>query len=308
MASTIQKKKNRKKNLMYLLFLLPGLLYLLINNYIPMFGVFIAFKNIDYVKGIFKSDWIGLQNFRFLFKTKDALIMTRNTLLYNVAFIVLGTIFAIFIAILLCELGERISARLFQSALILPYLLSWVIISYIVFAFLSSDNGYINKAILEAAGKDGINWYGTPFYWVIILVLVYLWKYMGYQSIVYMSNIAGIDSSIKEAARIDGANKLQEIRYIILPLLKPTVIIMVLMAIGRIFYSDFGLFFQVPMDSGALYPATQTVDTYVYRGLMKLNDIGMASAAGLYQSVVGFILVLLSNLAVRRIDPDNALF
>ena len=308
MASTIQKKKNRKKNLMYLLFLLPGLLYLLINNYIPMFGVFIAFKNIDYVKGIFKSDWIGLQNFRFLFKTKDALIMTRNTLLYNVAFIVLGTIFAIFIAILLCELGERISARLFQSALILPYLLSWVIISYIVFAFLSSDNGYINKAILEAAGKDGINWYGTPFYWVIILVLVYLWQSMGYQSIVYMSNIAGIDSSIKEAARIDGANKLQEIRYIILPLLKPTVIIMVLMAIGRIFYSDFGLFFQVPMDSGALYPATQTVDTYVYRGLMKLNDIGMASAAGLYQSVVGFILVLLSNLAVRRIDPDNALF
>ncbi len=308
MASTIQKKKNRKKNLMYLLFLLPGLLYLLINNYIPMFGVFIVFKNIDYVKGIFKSDWIGLQNFRFLFKTKDALIMTRNTLLYNVAFIVLGTIFAIFIAILLCELGERLSARLFQSALILPYLLSWVIISYIVFAFLSSDNGYINKAILEAAGKDGINWYGTPFNWVFILILVYLWKSMGYQSIVYMSNIAGIDSSIKEAARIDGANKLQEIRYIILPLLKPTVIIMVLMAIGRIFYSDFGLFFQVPMDSGALYPATQTVDTYVYRGLMKLNDIGMASAAGLYQSVVGFILVLLSNLAVRRIYPDNALF
>lgn len=176
-----------------------------------------------------------------------------------------------------------------------------------MFAFLSSDNGYINKAILEAAGKDGINWYGTPFYWVIILVLVYLWKSMGYQSIVYMSNIAGIDSSIKEAARIDGANKLQEIRYIILPLLKPTVIIMVLMAIGRIFtrISDC---FQVPMDSGALYPATQTVDTYVYRGLMKLNDIGMASAAGLYQSVVGFILVLLSNLAVRRIDPDNALF
>lgn len=308
MASTVHRKKNRKKSLMYMLFLLPGLVYLLINNYIPMFGVFIAFKNIDYVKGIFKSDWIGFQNFRFLFKTKDALIMTRNTLLYNIAFIVLGTIFAILIAILLCELGEKISARLFQSALILPYLLSWVIISYIVFAFLSSDNGYINKAILEAAGKADVNWYGTPSYWAFILVIVYLWKSMGYQSIVYMSNIAGIDSSIKEAARIDGAGKLQEIRYIILPLLKPTVVIMVLMAIGRIFYSDFGLFFQVPMDSGALYPATQTVDTYVYRGLMKLNDIGMASAAGLYQSVVGFILVLVSNLAVRKIDPDNALF
>lgn len=207
-----------------------------------------------------------------------------------------------------CELGEKISARFFQSSLILPYLLSWVIISYIVFAFLSSDTGYINKAILEPNGKSAINWYGEPSLWLLIIPLVYLWKSTGYQSIVYMANISGIDSSIKEAARIDGASKLQEIRYVVLPLLKPTVIIMTLMAIGRIFYSDFGLFYQVPMDSGALYPATQTVDTYVYRGLMKLNDVGMASAAGLYQSVVGFVLVLLSNLTVRKIDPDNALF
>ena len=308
MTSSVQKKRARKRNLTYMLFMLPGLVYLVINNYVPMMGVFIAFKNIDYVKGIFKSDWIGLENFRFLFRTKDALIMTRNTLLYNLVFIVAGTIFAVFVAILLCELGEKISARLFQSALILPYLLSWVIIAYIVFAFLSSDTGYINKAVLEPAGKGFVNWYGEPFYWIFILVFVFLWKSTGYQSIVYMANIAGIDSSIKEAARIDGANKLQEIRYVVLPLLRPTVVIMTLMAIGRIFYSDFGLFFQAPMDSGALYPATQTVDTYVYRGLMKLNDIGMASAAGLYQSVVGFILVLLSNLAVKKADPDNALF
>ncbi len=308
MTSSVQRKRDRKKNLTYMLFLLPGLVYLVINNYIPMMGVFIAFKNIDYVKGIFKSDWIGLENFRFLFRTKDALVMTRNTLLYNLVFIIAGTIFAVFVAILLCELGEKLSARLFQSALILPYLLSWVIISYIVFAFLSSDTGYINKAVLEPAGKGFVNWYGEPFYWIFILIFVFLWKSTGYQSIVYMANIAGIDSSIKEAARIDGANKLQEIRYVVLPLLRPTVVIMTLMAIGRIFYSDFGLFFQVPMDSGALYPATQTVDTYVYRGLMKLNDIGMASAAGLYQSVVGFILVLLSNLAVKKADPDNALF
>ena len=308
MTSSVQRKRDRKKNLTYMLFLLPGLVYLVINNYVPMMGVFIAFKNIDYVKGIFKSDWIGLENFRFLFRTKDALVMTRNTLLYNLVFIIAGTIFAVFVAILLCELGEILSARLFQSALILPYLLSWVIISYIVFAFLSSDTGYINKAVLEPAGKGFVNWYGEPFYWIFILIFVFLWKSTGYQSIVYMANIAGIDSSIKEAARIDGANKLQEIRYVVLPLLRPTVVIMTLMAIGRIFYSDFGLFFQVPMDSGALYPATQTVDTYVYRGLMKLNDIGMASAAGLYQSVVGFILVLLSNLAVKKADPDNALF
>ena len=308
MTSSVQKKRARKKNITYMLFLLPGLVYLVINNYIPMMGVFIAFKNIDYAKGIFKSDWIGLQNFRFLFKTRDALIMTRNTLLYNLVFIVAGTVFAIFVAILLCELGEKLSARIFQSALILPYLLSWVIISYIVFDFLSSDTGYLNKAVLEPAGKSFVNWYGEPFYWIFILIFVFLWKSTGYQSIVYMANIAGIDSSIKEAARIDGANKLQEIRYVVLPLLKPTVVVMTLMAIGRIFYSDFGLFFQVPMDSGALYPVTQTVDTYVYRGLMKLNDIGMASAAGLYQSVVGFVLVLLSNLAVKRADPDNALF
>ena len=304
----MKKNRTRKKNAVYMLFLLPGMVYLIINNYIPMFGVVIAFKNLDYVKGIWRSDWIGFKNFRFLFKTKDALIMTRNTLLYNLAFIVLGTICAIFVAILLCELGEKIWARIFQSSMILPYLLSWVIISYIAFAFLSTDTGYMNKAILEPLGKDFINWYSEPFYWIFILVLIFLWKSTGYQSIVYMANIAGIDSSIKEAARIDGANKLQEIRYIVLPLLKPTVIIMTLMAVGRIFYSDFGLFYQVPMDSGPLYSVTQTVDTYVYRGLMKLNDVGMSSAAGLYQSLVGFVLVLLSNLAVRRLDPDNALF
>lgn len=304
----MKKNRTRKKNAVYMLFLLPGMVYLIINNYIPMFGVVIAFKNLDYVKGIWRSDWIGFKNFRFLFKTKDALIMTRNTLFYNLAFIVFGTICAIFVAILLCELGEKIWARIFQSSMILPYLLSWVIISYIAFAFLSTDTGYMNKAILEPLGKDFINWYSEPFYWIFILVLIFLWKSTGYQSIVYMANIAGIDSSIKEAARIDGANKLQEIRYIVLPLLKPTVIIMTLMAVGRIFYSDFGLFYQVPMDSGPLYSVTQTVDTYVYRGLMKLNDVGMSSAAGLYQSLVGFVLVLLSNLAVRRLDPDNALF
>lgn len=304
----MKKNRTRKKNAVYILFLLPGMVYLIINNYIPMFGIVIAFKNLDYVKGIWGSDWIGFKNFRFLFKTKDALVMTRNTLLYNLAFIVFGTVCAIFVAILLCELGEKIWARVFQSSMILPYLLSWVIVSYIAFAFLSTDTGYLNKAVLEPLGKDFVNWYSEPFCWIFILVLIFLWKSTGYQSIVYMANIAGIDSSIKEAARIDGANKLQEIRYIVLPLLKPTVIIMTLMAVGRIFYSDFGLFYQVPMDSGPLYSVTQTVDTYVYRGLMKLNDIGMSSAAGLYQSLVGFVLVLLSNLVVRRLDSDNALF
>lgn len=306
--STKKKKGKRERTLVYLLFLLPGAIYLIINNYIPMFGMFIAFKNIDYAKGIFASDWVGFQNFEFLFRTKDAFTITRNTLLYNLVFIVLGTIAAVMVAILLCELGKNISARIFQSSLLLPNLLSWVIVAYIVYAFLNTDVGFVNKSVLSLFGADPINWYSEAKYWPFILVLVNLWKNVGYQSIVYMASISGIDQSIYEAAKLDGVNKLQEIRYITLPMIKPTIVIMTLMAVGRIFYSDFGLFYQVPMHSGALFPVTQTIDTYVYNGLMELNDISMASAAGCYQSVVGFVLVVLANLLVRKIDADNALF
>lgn len=304
----LAKKSIRSRTLIYLPFLLPGTIYLIINNYIPIFGMFIAFKNIDYSKGIFKSDWVGFKNFEFLFRTKDAFIITRNTLLYNLAFIVLGTIAAVLVAILLCELGKSYFARIFQSSLILPNLLSWVIVAYIVYAFFNTDVGFLNKSVLSLTGISSINWYSEPKYWPFIIILVNLWKNVGYQSIVYMASISGIDQSIYEAAKLDGVTKWQEIRYVTLPMIKPTIIIMTLMSIGRIFYSDFGLFYQVPMHSGALFPVTQTIDTYVYNGLMELNDISMASAAGCYQSVVGFILVVLANLLVRKIDPDNALF
>lgn len=306
--ATKGKKGIRSRTLIYLPFLLPGAIYLIINNYIPIFGMFIAFKNIDYSKGIFKSDWVGFKNFEFLFRTKDAFIITRNTLLYNLAFIVFGTIAAVLVAILLCELGKNFLARVFQSSLILPNLLSWVIVAYIVYAFLNTDVGFLNKSVLSILGIQSINWYSEPEYWPFIIILVNLWKNVGYQSIVYMASISGIDQSIYEAAKLDGVTKWQEIRYITLPMIKPTIIIMTLMSIGRIFYSDFGLFYQVPMHSGALFPVTQTIDTYVYNGLMELNDISMASAAGCYQSVVGFVLVVLANLLVRKIDPDNALF
>ena len=304
----LAKKSIRSRTLIYLPFLLPGTIYLIINNYIPIFGMFIAFKNIDYSKGIFKSDWVGFKNFEFLFRTKDAFIITRNTLLYNLAFIVLGTIAAVLVAILLCELGKSYFARIFQSSLILPNLLSWVIVAYIVYAFFNTDVGFLNKSVLSLTGISSINWYSEPKYWPFIIIFVNLWKNVGYQSIVYMASISGIDQSIYEAAKLDGVTKWQEIRYVTLPMIKPTIIIMTLMSIGRIFYSDFGLFYQVPMHSGALFPVTQTIDTYVYNGLMELNDISMASAAGCYQSVVGFILVVLANLLVRKIDPDNALF
>ncbi|MDR3334590.1 MAG: ABC transporter permease subunit [Treponema sp.] len=287
---------------------LPGLAYLLINNYVPMAGIFIAFKKLDYVKGIFRSPWTGFDNFRFLFQTQDAVIMIRNTLLYNLVFIVLGTICALFIAIMMAEVSKMFCSRIFQAALILPNLVSMVIVAYLVYAFLNPQTGLMNNSILPVLGKEGINWYTEAKYWPFILVLVQMWKTAGYSSIVYIANISGIDQGLYEAARIDGAGKLRQIMSITLPLLKPTVIIMVLMSIGRIFSSDFGLFYQVPMNSGALYGVTQTIDTYVYRGLMQFGDVGMSAAAGLFQSVLGFVLVLGANAIVRRLSAENALF
>ena len=305
----IRNKKNRglTKSGPLLLIALPGIIYLFINNYIPMFGVFLAFKDYSYRKGIFGSDWNGFKNFEYLFK-QDAFTIIRNTLLYNTAFIIIGTIAAILVAILMCELGEKFRVKFFQSSLLLPNLLSWVVISFIGFAFLNSDTGFINNSIIKFFGGKAITWYTTPKYWPIILLVVYLWKSVGYSSIIYMASISGIDKSIFEAAKIDGATKQKQIRHVTLPLLKPTVVILTLMAVGRIFYSDFGLFYQVPMNSGALYNVTQTIDTYVYHSLMELNNIGMSAAAGLYQSVIGFILVMAANAIVRKVDHENALF
>ena len=303
-----RKKKTGGQTWRLLLIAAPGILYLLINNYIPLLGVFLAFKDFNYMKGVFGSDWCGFKNFEFLFKTKDAFIMTRNTLVYNAVFIVIGTVFAIFVAILLSELGERLRTKFFQASLLLPNLLSWVIIGIVGYAFLNADNGFLDKTVLPALGLDPVAWYSTPKYWPFILLLVFLWKNTGYTSIIYMAGIAGINKEIYESAQLDGAGKLKQIWYITLPMLKPTVIITTLMMVGRIFYSDFGLFYQVPQNSGVLFPVTQTIDTYVYRALMTSNNVGMAAAAALFQSVVGFLLVLGANTLVRRLDSDNALF
>lgn len=306
-TGTKKKKSGLTKNAPLLLIALPGLVYLFINNYIPMFGAFLAFKDYNYVKGIFASDWCGFDNFEYLFK-QDAFIIVRNTILYNLTFIVIGTIAAIFVAILMCELGERFRVKFFQSSLLLPNLLSWVVIGFMGFAFLNSDTGFINNTVIKFFGGKEVAWYTTPKYWPFILLIVYLWKSVGYSCIIYMASISGIDKSIFEAAKIDGATKIKQIKHITIPMLKPTIVIMTLMAIGRIFYSDFGLFYQVPMNSGALYDVTQTIDTYVYHGLMELNNVGMSAAAGLYQSVIGFILVITANTIVRKVDSDNALF
>jgi len=291
-----------------LIMTLPGFIYLIINNYIPMFGISIAFRNIDFSKGIFNSPFIGFDNFKYLFSTQDAFVITRNTLLYNVVFILINTTVAVFVSIFLSEIKNKKLLKVNQTVMLLPHLISMVIVAYLVNAFLSADNGFINKTILPALGVDSISWYNEPKYWPFLLPLVSAWKGFGYLSVIYLATIVGIDTSFYEAADIDGATRWQQIRTITLPLLTPTIIMMTLLSIGRIFYSDFGLFYQVPMNSGTLYNTTNTIDTYVYRGLMQLGDIGMSSAAGVYQSIVGFTLVVLSNLFVKKMNPESALF
>lgn len=307
----VPKKKKRllavKKHLPLYLMALPGLAYLFINNYMPLPGLVLAFKNFNARKGVYGSDWAGLENFKFLFSTQDAFIITRNTLLYNLVFIILNAVCAIAVAIILSELTHKIK-KVYQSVILLPYMISMVIVSYLVFGFLSPENGFINKTILSALNMEPISWYMEKEYWPFILVFVNIWKGLGYNSIIYLSSIIGFDRSYYEAALIDGASKWKQIRYITLPLLKPTIIMLSLLAIGRIFYSDFGLFYQVPMNSGALYAVTNTIDTYVYRGLLELGDISLSAAAGFYQSLVGFVLVLTTNLIVRKIDPESSLF
>lgn len=304
-----RKKRRRRWRITALDFMaLPGIAYLIINNYIPMGGMFIAFKNIDYGKGIFGSDWCGFKNFKFLFRSSDAFVIVRNTLLYNLAFIALGCIMGIIVGLLLNEIRSKVMKKTYQTIILLPQLISIIIVAYIVYAFFSNEAGFINNRILEMFGAEKVNFYNTPFYWPFILVFVQIWKTIGYDSIIFFSSIISVDRSLYEAATIDGANRFAQIRYVTLPLIKPIAITLVLMKVGRIFYSDFGLFYQVPMNSGALYSVTNTIDTYVYRALMNFNDIGMSSAAGVFQSIVGFVVILVVNGIVRKADRENALF
>ena len=302
-----KKKKMLKRAIPLYIMVAPGFIYLLINNYIPMLGIVIAFKNLNFSKGTLKSDWAGLSNFEYLFKAPDAFLITRNTILYNVAFIVVNTVVAIVIAIILSEIRSKMKVKIFQSCVLIPSLISIIIVSYLAYAFLSGRTGFINGS-LAAAGKDTISFYTEPKYWPAILIFINCWKGAGYSSIIYLAAILGIDQEMYEAAEIDGATRWNKIRFITLPMLKSTVITLTLMNVGRIFYSDFGLFYQVPMNSGALINATNTIDTYVYRGLIELGDISMSSAACVYQSLVGFVLVLTANWVTKKLSSENALF
>lgn len=306
--NTYAQKIKWKRVLPFYIMVLPGILYLLVNNYIPMFGILIAFKKLNFRKGIWGSDWCGFDNFKFLFATKDAWVITRNTILYNVAFFIVGTIVAVTLAILLNEVKNKFASKSYQTLILLPYLMSWVVISYLAYAFLSAETGFINKSILSIFGIDPVNWYQEKGYWPAILVLVNTWKVVGYSMIIYLSSVVGISQDYYEAARIDGAGKLQQIKSITLPLLKPTIVTMFLMSVGQIFRSDFGLFYQIPRNSGALYETTRTIDVYVYQALMKNSDYGMSSAASVYQSIVGFVLIIIANKIVKKYQKGSELF
>ena len=305
----IKKKKIRwKQYLPIYLLALPGIIYMICNNYLPMFGIVIAFKKLNFAKGILASPWCGLKNFEFLFKSSTAFTMIRNTICYNVLWLILGHVLAIASAILLNEITNRFRARFYQSVILLPYLMSWVVVSYLVFAFLSADTGMFNNSILKPLGIAPVNWYSESKYWPFILTFVNHWKNNGYTMIVYFASIVGISQDYYEAAMLDGATKWQQIKHITIPQLVPTIITLMILSVGRIFASDFGLFYQVPMNSGALINATNTIDTYVYRGLIELGDISMSSAACVYQSLMGFALVMIANWLTKRYSSENALF
>ena len=307
---TAQKGLLRKLKRFYPLYcmMLPGIAYITINNYLPLIGLQLAFKKFKYTLGIWGSQWNGIKNFAFLFKTGDAWVIIRNTLGYNVLFIILGTLLAITVAILINEIPRKRLQRVYQTVILIPYLISYVIVSYIAYAMLGESNGMINNSILIPLGLEPAQFYTSPKYWPYVLTLVQLWKTFGYSSIIYFASILGIDKTYYEAAVVDGAGTWKQITGITLPMLKPVIITLTLLSIGRIFYSDFGLFYQVPMNTGLLYSVTNTIDTYVYRGLLETNDVGRASAAGFIQSILGFLLVLGTNAAVRSIEKEHALF
>lgn len=285
---------------------IPGLIFLVAFYYMPMLGLVIPFKKMDYSLGILKSPWVGFKNFEFLFKTKDAFRITRNTLCLNLLFIVVTLLLSITLSLLLYELGKK-SVKVYQTALFVPYFVSWIVASYVLYALINPQMGAIPR-ILADLGMDVKNFYNEPSYWPFILLASYVWKNIGYMTLLFYSTLISIDLTYFEAAAIDGANKFQITFKISIPHMLPVIILMTLMQIGKIFYADFGMFYFLTRDSGVLYSTTDVIDTYVYRALCVTGDIGMASAAGLYQSVVGFLLVMASNLVVKKTNDEYAIF
>ena len=291
------------QNKTLLLMCLPAVVFFFIFSYMPMPGAYIAFTNFQYNKGIWASPFVGLQNFKFLFTSGQLTLLLRNTILYNLVFIALGIIIPVALAIMINELFSKRASKVFQTMMFFPYFLSWVVVSYFVFAFLNPDKGLLNSII----GKR-ILWYQSPQYWPFILVFMNLWKGVGYNMVVYLATITGIDQSLYEAAMLDGATKWQQAKYITLPLMKTILITMFILNVGKIFYSDFGLFWQVTQGvPNSLHNVASTFDTFIYSALQGSTPIGRTAAASLFQSVCCCATILLANFIVSKIDPDSAI-
>lgn len=312
-----RKKKNSFfghlwENRVFLLLVAPGALFLILFFYIPVLANIVAFKNFSYsdngfIASLMQSPWNGIDNFKFFFQSSDFWLVVRNTVGYNMTFLLLNFFFAIFFAVIMSQLRNRKLLKVYQTSMLFPYFLSWAILAYFVLAFLSPDKGILNHIITGMGGK-AIDWYNDPTWWPLIIIILGVWKGIGYNSILYFATIMGIDPAYYDAAMIDGANKWQQIKHIVLPHILPVATLMLILNIGGIFRSDFGLFYLIPRQSPSLINITQTFDTYIYRALAQTNNIGMATAAGLLQSIVGTILLLLANWVVRHAEPESALF
>lgn len=309
-----KQKASRVKTMLLTSMVLPGAIWFFFLRYLPMGGIILAFKNYKvYTKkptfwnNLIHSKWVGFKNFKFLFATTDSWTYIRNTLAYNILWIFLGLVIAVAFAIMLNELTAKFIAKTYQTLMFFPYFLSWVVASYFVLAFLDPTRGLLDHYLVEH-GMNAIDWYNEPKYWPLILTICNLWKNIGYSTILYLAAITGIDTSQYEAAAIDGATKWQQIRYVTLPNLRPMICILLIMNVGKIFNSDFGLFYTVPLNSGSLFSVTQVIDTYIYRTMTATNNIGMSTAGGLLQNAVGFVFIMAANYVVKKIDEDSSLF
>lgn len=301
---SIQKKLAKNRTL--LLMLVPAIIFVVIFSYLPMAGIVLAFKNYRYANGILGSPWTGLDNFKFLFVSSKVWSLTRNTLLYNIAFIIFGMIFEVGFAVVLSELTNKIFKKFAQGFMFLPYFISWVVVATIMLNIFG-DHGVLNS-VLTSAGLPKYNIYSHTSTWPVVMVLVRLWKQTGYGTVIYLAAIAGISQDLYEAAGMDGANVWQKIRYITLPSLKPTIMIMMLLAMGNMFRGDFGMFYQIVGSNQLLLKSSDILDTYIYRLLLTTPDVGMTAAAGLYQSVLCFVTIVTANWIVKKIAPDYTLF
>lgn len=296
-----------KKNKALFVMLIPALLYVIVFAYLPMSGLVLAFKNYRYDLGVFGSDWNGFGNFRFLFASGTGWLITKNTILYNLMNLITSQILAIIIAIFITEITNKIFKKITQSIIFLPYFISWVIVGTFVFAIFNYETGLINNMITSTGG-EAVNFYSMPGVWKYIIMSFNAWKWCGYNSVIYIAAITGVDAETYEAAAIDGATIFQRIRFVTLPCIRPTLITMILLNVGRILRGDFEMFYQIIGNNGQLYNATDVIDTYVFRSLLQNSNIGMTAAASLYQSALCFIIIMIVNNVVKRIDADYALF